>query len=211
MRRKNDEIAQDLRHYERLFDMLKTSSQRDTIAIVQGIRRGLSPEEIVTLVEREDPSPVPHDPQFTRNALLVSLLHSTGSLQGLVKLALDSTAQLKIIEPQAFQKMRNSIVHLPMIQEILCDSSRHISLSRSARLLGSSTFAAARTAQFDPNASINAGETDHPPHHVPAFPWTTITDDDHGVSHLTSLFLSWINPTWLFVEEDLFLRGSFTI
>lgn len=50
---------------------------------------------------------------------------------------------------------------------------------------------------------------DQPLHLVTALPWTNITTSDHAVSHLVSLFLAWINPTWRFVEEDLFLQGWF--
>lgn len=50
---------------------------------------------------------------------------------------------------------------------------------------------------------------DQPLHLVTALPWTIITTSDEAVSHLVSLFLAWINPTWRFVEEDLFLQGWF--
>lgn len=46
------------------------------------------------------------------------------------------------------------------------------------------------------------------PHWVPAAPWSTTLSDDDAVSHLISLFLVWINPTWRFVEADLFLKGT---
>ena len=48
---------------------------------------------------------------------------------------------------------------------------------------------------------------DGPIHLVAAEPWTSITLSDEAVSHLVSLFLTWINPSWRFVEEDLFLKG----
>lgn len=189
--------------------MLKTSSQRDIVEIVRQIRGGLSPEDIVTLAKKKDALSASHDSQIARNGLLVSLLHSTGSLQDLVRLALNSTAEAKLLGHQDFEELRNRVVHLPLIQEILRDASRHLIISRPARLLASPKVAASTSASLGTSTPRN-NDTGHPPHHVPALPWTTITDDDNAVSHLTSLFFSWINPTWLFVEEDLFLRGSST-
>jgi hypothetical protein len=49
---------------------------------------------------------------------------------------------------------------------------------------------------------------DQPPFPVPAAPWTALTTDDEAVSHLVSLFIVWINPTWRFLETDLFLMGE---
>jgi hypothetical protein len=47
--------------------------------------------------------------------------------------------------------------------------------------------------------------TDMPPFEVPAKPWTTVTDDDAFVSHLISLYFTWQQPTFRWIDRDLFL------
>lgn len=42
--------------------------------------------------------------------------------------------------------------------------------------------------------------------HVPAFPWTTVTDDSEFVSHLVSLWFSWSHPFLNWIDRDLFIR-----
>jgi hypothetical protein len=47
--------------------------------------------------------------------------------------------------------------------------------------------------------------TDRPPFEVPAKPWTSVTDDDAFVSHLISLYFTWQQPTFRWIDRDLFL------
>lgn len=42
--------------------------------------------------------------------------------------------------------------------------------------------------------------------HVPAHPWTTVTDDDEFVSHLMSLWFTWSHPFLNWIDRDLFIR-----
>lgn len=42
--------------------------------------------------------------------------------------------------------------------------------------------------------------------HVPAFPWTTVTDDSEFVSHLVSLWFAWSHPFLNWIDRDLFIR-----
>lgn len=56
---------------------------------------------------------------------------------------------------------------------------------------------------FEPERPPDYGPT----HMVTANPWPTTTSDDEAVSHLVSLFLTWTNPSWRFVEEDPFFRS----
>ncbi|KAJ5717368.1 hypothetical protein N7488_003014 [Penicillium malachiteum] len=42
--------------------------------------------------------------------------------------------------------------------------------------------------------------------HVPAFPWTTVTDDSDFVSHLVSLWFTWVHPTLNWINRDLFMQ-----
>ena len=47
--------------------------------------------------------------------------------------------------------------------------------------------------------------TDMPVFQVPAKPWTTVTDDDAFVSHLISLYFTWQQPTFMWVDREPFL------
>lgn len=42
--------------------------------------------------------------------------------------------------------------------------------------------------------------------HVPARPWTSVTDDDEFVSHLISLWFTWYHPFLNWIDRDLFIR-----
>lgn len=41
---------------------------------------------------------------------------------------------------------------------------------------------------------------------VPAAPWTSVTNDDELVSHLISLWFTWVHPFLSFIDRDLFIR-----
>ncbi|KAL4910340.1 hypothetical protein BDW74DRAFT_144905 [Aspergillus multicolor] len=45
-----------------------------------------------------------------------------------------------------------------------------------------------------------------PLYHVPAWPWTSVTDDSNYISHLISLYFSWNSPVQTWIDRDLFIR-----
>ncbi|KAF7586010.1 hypothetical protein BBP40_009716 [Aspergillus hancockii] len=47
---------------------------------------------------------------------------------------------------------------------------------------------------------------DIPLFRVPAKPWTSLTDDDHLISHLVSLYFTWDHPLSQIVDQEMFLR-----
>ena len=47
---------------------------------------------------------------------------------------------------------------------------------------------------------------DIPIFQVPVKPWTTVTDDDHLVSHLISLYFTWDHPLSQIIDQRVFLR-----
>lgn len=47
---------------------------------------------------------------------------------------------------------------------------------------------------------------DIPVFQVPVKPWTAVTDDDHLVSHLISLYFTWDHPLSQIVDQRVFLR-----
>ncbi|KAL4987083.1 hypothetical protein BDW68DRAFT_188302 [Aspergillus falconensis] len=61
--------------------------------------------------------------------------------------------------------------------------------------------------------SESPSETEHvqrqrynPLYHVPAWPWTSVTDDSNYISHLISLYFTWNSPVQKWIERDLFIR-----
>ncbi|CAK38170.1 uncharacterized protein An03g02000 [Aspergillus niger] len=51
---------------------------------------------------------------------------------------------------------------------------------------------------------------DQPVFRVPAIPWTRITDDDHLVSHLISIYFTWRYPCFPCLDQNLFIRDMKT-
>ena len=48
--------------------------------------------------------------------------------------------------------------------------------------------------------------SDEPPFDLPAKPWTEVTDDDHFVSHLVSLYFTWEHAACHLIDRELFLE-----
>ncbi|KAL6234135.1 hypothetical protein BDW75DRAFT_231358 [Aspergillus navahoensis] len=46
----------------------------------------------------------------------------------------------------------------------------------------------------------------NPLYHVPAWPWTSVTDDSNYISHLISIYFTWNSPVQKWIERDLFIR-----
>ncbi|GKZ37319.1 hypothetical protein AbraIFM66950_008806, partial [Aspergillus brasiliensis] len=51
---------------------------------------------------------------------------------------------------------------------------------------------------------------DSPLFQVPSRPWTAVTNDDHLVSHLISLYFTWDHPTLQVVDQEVFLKHMTT-
>lgn len=49
--------------------------------------------------------------------------------------------------------------------------------------------------------------TDDPPIRVPAKPWTDVTDDDHFISHLVSVFFVYHWSAYPTVDQELFVAA----
>ncbi|PYI00418.1 C6 transcription factor [Aspergillus sclerotiicarbonarius CBS 121057] len=49
---------------------------------------------------------------------------------------------------------------------------------------------------------------DTPLFRIPAKPWTSVTESDDFVSHLVSIWLTWSQPLYNWVDRDLFLRDA---
>lgn len=186
------------------------------VEIVSQIRRGQTPDAVLEFVARRDAAFVlPNRQKAALEMFLVNLAHSTGSLQDVVRVAMESTASISLPSPQDFRGMCNRIVYLPYMESMLRKTSGQVGKALQASMTSSTAASQMMISKSGPDEEqdyTNDGmSTDqNPPYHVPAAPWTDITASGEAVSHLVSLFLTWINPTWRFVEVDLFLHGEST-
>lgn len=195
--------------------MLASRSEQDAIEIFHRIRRGDNPEAIVRLMQTYDATPLtPDSRRRAHEIFLVALAHSTGSLRDIMSLAaLTLDPKIRLPDPADLLVFRNRIVRLSYVKTLLHRSEQvcnelPIPLLADAPNPSDGHARPSLDASNDWAGGNDPTSEDSPPHNVPAAPWTTITASDEAVSHLVSLFLAWINPTWRFVEEDLFLHGK---
>lgn len=202
--------------------MLQSRNERDSSEILRRIRSGYQPDAVVRYMRTVATSDIPpriSDPsRLAVEVFLINLAHSTGSLQDILKLAtlaLDPYSNFRLPDSQAFSALRNRIVQLPYVESLLQRQDRLD--NGPVRLLQNGFVSSPHTNALSdistptlPLASDTAHHdgSDQPPHWVPASPWTSLTNDDEAVSHLVSVFFTWHNPTWRFVEQDLFLQGK---
>lgn len=201
--------------------MLGNRSERDSTEILRRIRRGHDPDAILRYMKYSDVTvavPMPATSRLAMEAFLVNLAHSTGSLQEIVQLAtlsLDPFVDIRLPDSHGLLEHRNRIVRLPFMKSLL-QRKEHTGNGLLALPPHGSTVSAnanTRSSLSTQSYALARDDTDEnrdegPPHWVPASPWTAITDSEEAVSHLVSLYFAWINPTWRFVEQELFLQGE---
>ncbi|KAF2718636.1 hypothetical protein K431DRAFT_287518 [Polychaeton citri CBS 116435] len=215
-KRKYEDAIHSHDTYAEVFYILRSRSEQDAAEVLRWIRSGRSPEVVLRFMTSGDFAHITPNPgPFVLDDFLVNLAHSTGSAQDIIRLAtitLDPSTKVRLPRPQDFFELRNRIVQIQFVEKLLQRSytpstGLHPLLLGSAPALSRGDAQSGVGVQSDLLIHDDMGRDDHPPHHVPAAPWTTITASDEAVSHLVSLFLAWINPTWRFVEQDLFLMG----
>lgn len=201
--------------YARIFDLIRRQGDRQTAEIVRWIKCGRSPGAILKFIDSGDRTSIlPDSSKLARECLLVSLAHSTGSLVDITRLAaltLDPFTRITLPLPEEWSIFRNRIMHLSYVRV----TARQLQLEpKPPPPLPPAPDATdhPRLALLEPERRLSGAHVldgvDKPPYRVPAAPWTTVTTSDDAVSHLVSLFFSWINPAWRFVEQDLFLQGK---
>lgn len=204
--------------YTELFHLLRTQNPGEAAEMLRQIRVGQSPEAVIAFAKTGNQiQAVPNTTQAAVDMFLVSLAHSTASAQDITRLAgmvLHRAAQERLPMLTDLAVLRNRFVHIPVVETLLWRAS-----SKEGGLPASKSIQDARNHQKQTMALETArsdhvlGENDEapddqqPPHQLSAKPWTSVTTSDGAVSHLVSLFLAWINPTWRFVEQDVFLQG----
>ena len=205
--------------YAQLFMMLASRNEQDVTEILRRIRGGHDADAIVQAMAVKAPdSAIPAIRGLAIEAFLVNLAHSTGSLKEVITYAtskLSPSAYGALPNPLDYSLLRNRTVRLLYVEALFQRIERSNNRLPAPIMRSITNFSAERSPstldplddplEYDSNFSIY----DSPPHLVPALPWTNIATSDAAVSHLISLFLAWINPSWRFVEQDLFLRGMF--
>lgn len=198
-KREYSEIAKTNKSLRHLFSILASGPENQAFNIVHRIRSGQQVESILRRIEHGDI----HDPLPTlyernrRQSFIVALAQTVEPLEDIVDLAasvLNPYVRLNLPPTEAWQRLRDRIVTL----ETLCGVLGEANPNR--RFLERET---------DRSISVDNPFVSHygPLFWVPASPWTRLTSSDETVSHLVSLFLSYTNPFWRFVEDDLFLRA----
>lgn len=78
-------------------------------------------------------------------------------------------------------------------------------LLRSQKSLGGSGSDGESSGEnLSPSKSIDMTNA---PIKVPAYPWTSVTSSDDLVSHLISIWFTWIHPWWQWIDKSLFLEA----
>lgn len=194
--------------------MIETQDERDVTEIVRCIRSGHSAEAIIQYANTGSAFAMLDPQEHALHTFLVNLVHSTGSLRQISRLAISLPtilATTQVLNTLGFDTLCNRIVHFSYLDNVLRGSHRlntipHLLLNRAEQ--SSSADARDTVAMQDEYLRGGSDISKVPPYQVTAHPWTTLTTDNDAVSHLISLFLVWINPTWRFVEADIFFKGE---
>lgn len=200
--------------------MLQHEDRSRVPEILRDIRSGRTPKAVLDATKVPNQTSAQGDPAVLAiNTFLIALAHSTGSVQDIVSLGvrtLNDSAEVPLPEPEYFHQLRHQIVYISRLEELLQNNKRKSAPQTISSTLHSTTASTNREStaaiSSDPQQEGTLTRQQWPaPHSVRAAPWTSISSSDEAISHLVSLFLTWINPHWRFVEEDLFLRGQFTV
>ncbi|KAL4908496.1 hypothetical protein BDW74DRAFT_188479 [Aspergillus multicolor] len=85
-------------------------------------------------------------------------------------------------------------------------------MDRQTALLQTDDTAVSSETSYPTGASHRALDIqrliDIPNYQIPAKPWTSVTDDNELVCHLVSVFFTWIDTFYNFVEKEAFMRDA---
>lgn len=176
------------------------------------LSRGQSPESVLGSKEPAKLVFSMLDPNRTVwEAFLTSLAISAGSLSAIATIAQDSSAEVQgTIDLLAF---RDRTVHVQSVERLTRASTLR-GMRVSALLNGIPAVLARQdtlliSARHELVGCVQWNDRNlKSPHEVPAIPWTRLTTSNAAISHLVSVFLAWLNPTWRLIVPDLFLGGE---
>lgn len=151
-------------------------------AVRYRLREGEDAEVILSRLGQRAPqtrsAPDPH------RRLRVALAQSSSTLQEILSVRLVANSQ---VVPAKFDNFRNRVIDAETIRRTI------------------------ESDEVSPRVDAGTGQSDitldSPIHDVPAEPWTLVTSNNLFISRLISVFLSYINPYWRYVEDDLFLSN----
>ncbi|KAL4944530.1 hypothetical protein BDV06DRAFT_210155 [Aspergillus oleicola] len=88
----------------------------------------------------------------------------------------------------------------------LDNANRILNFVRSDASLDEIRQYLARSSSSRAIENIQLQDFSNPLYRVPAYPWTSVTNDSNYVSHLISLYFTWDFPTQKWIDRDLFIR-----
>lgn len=190
-KRKYQELTNQRAELQQLFDVLAGDDEARAHDIFARIRRGENLGSLFDLIQHGGvPNPQPSTlDQRLRRIFLFSLIESNATLHQVADTAIAFMANTKINIPSAdaYDPLRDRRVTLDGLSDLLTDANLREGAQRSQTMLAIENVQRA------------------PIHWVPAQPWLPGTSDQEA-SHLISLFLSFLNHSWRFVEPLPFLR-----
>jgi hypothetical protein len=217
VKRKREEALTSHNACLEIFQQLKAGSEQDTWRLINLIRSGLDPAAALRAYDTSTCNSTSQEPwHVVANALLLTVAHSTASLQEVTsyaKLVLNSSESSFAITMNTICRFRHHIVRSPDLRRCMLEMKR--SDHEQANVFRASAELTRNPQSWHGNDAEHGTDVPDnvyrgvptPPQAVTALPWTSVVDSDEAVSHLISVFLAWVNPTWRFVEADLFLRG----
>jgi hypothetical protein len=201
VKRRAGELSQANHSLERVFTALAGQDEDEAIAIFRSIRAGQQPASILNNIlhgRTHQPAQKPHKTQL-REAFIIALAQSTAPLDEIVVSAastLTPPMQISLPPLASYRPLRDRIVTLHTMREMLATANPE------QRSMQERVDRESSGLHRVPDRAYSG-----PTFWVPASPWTSLTANDDAVSHLVTIFLTYINPYSRCVEEDLFLKS----
>ncbi|PPJ53213.1 hypothetical protein CBER1_11787 [Cercospora berteroae] len=190
-KRRHQELAQTNEDSKQLYDVLAGEDEAKAVEIFQRIRRGDDVDSLVAFIQHgsiNQPTSTALD-EVLRRLFLFNLVESTASLEEVASTSRSVIQNKRIALPslESYEHLQDKIVTLDHMSGILTEANPGAAIEDIA-------------PNFEEEE--NAG----PPYWVPAQPWLE-DSNDKDASHLISLFFSYPNTCWRFVEVKPFLKA----
>lgn len=200
-KRKFGEVSQAHNEAQDVLSAIANSDEKTALELFNGIRRGQSVAAILRDSRKGSESRAQDlDHQQRRKLFIMALVHSTAPLRDVIALGtavLNGSIQLSLPTPDAYAPVRDTIVYLESIGQLLQVADPDIT---TLPLIGT----------YENNSLHHVIEDgiDHGPVvWVSATPWLNFNISDIAASHLISIFLHINNPFWRYVKQDLFVKA----
>lgn len=184
----------------RLLDYLVKKPKRASQDLYLRLRNGEAVADLLQEAEQEklfqSADEIYH--QRIHRASVLAIAQSTAPLRDIIDFATSVVGfnnRVHLPAADMFKPLKQRLITLEMIAGILPFKSNPPIMD-----------AHAQSHVLTLSAELPDGSHDGPQFWVPALPWTNAISDE-AVSHLVSIYLTWMNPYWRWLEEDLFLRS----